>query len=81
MNIKLKTRKQMEKEIPLGELGWWYDVCPGKIIKNVREATKEDLNRCCGTKDKNPEDYFCEDIEGGSLINKKAVKEIIKPAH
>lgn len=78
MDIKLKTRKEMEKDIPRDKLGWWYDVCPGKVIKNVRQATQEDLDRCCVRKDAKPDDYFCEEfIEDGSLINKLAVSNLI----
>lgn len=73
MDIKLKTRKQMEKDIPVADLGWWYDVCPGLVIKNVRQAAQEDLDRCFGASSKEPKDYLVENFEGGSLINKKAV--------
>ena len=71
---KLKTRKEMERTIQRGLLGWWYDVCPGQTLE-VREATAEDLARC-SLRDRDsadPADYLCENIERGSLIHRHAV--------
>ena len=72
----------MKKDIPDNDLGWWYDVCPGKTIKNVRPATRIDLLRCFGTKDKDAKNYVCENKEDGSLINLKAIDFfILRDAH
>jgi hypothetical protein len=89
MDIKLKTRKEMERDIPRNELGWWYDVCPNRVIRNVRQATIDDMSGIVFNTDyldnlktinklPDPNGYFIEDMEGGSLINKKAVKYIIQ---
>lgn len=40
---KLKTRAQIDREIPRERQGWWRDVCPGKTLFNLRDATAEDL--------------------------------------
>lgn len=71
---KLKTRKQMEQDIPRNELGWWHDVCPGQTLE-LRDATAADLARCNlreGTS-RDPADYLCENFERGSLVSRKAV--------
>lgn len=85
---KLKSRKEIEADIPRGKWGWWHDVCPGETLE-LRTATEEDLKRCCGTKDKNPNDYLCEviknydsgeiELDSGSLILKEAIKHILMP--
>jgi hypothetical protein len=72
---KLKSRAQMERDIPRNELGWWHDVCPGETLK-LRDATAADLARCFlreGTS-RDPADYLCETFEGGCLVSRKAVK-------
>lgn len=72
---KLKTRREMERDIPRNELGWWHDVCPGQTLK-LRDATEADLARCFlreGTS-RNPADYLCETFEGGCLVSRRAVK-------
>lgn len=77
---KLKTRRQMDREIPRNRLGWWYDVCPGKTLTNLREATTDDLDRCfmrvAGSR--NPSDYLCENFEGGCLVSREAIA-MLKP--
>ena len=75
---KLKTRKQMERDIPRNELGWWHDVCPGQTLE-LRDATEADLARCHlreGTS-KDPADYLCETFENGSLVSRKAVAVLV----
>lgn len=72
---KLKTRREMERDIPRNELGWWHDVCPGQTLK-LRDATAADLARCHlreGTS-RDPADYLCEPFEGGCLVSRRAVK-------
>lgn len=73
-SAKLKTRAEMQRDIPRNELGWWHDVCPGQTLE-LRDATAEDLARCSlreGTS-RNPADYLCENIERGSLVSRKAI--------
>lgn len=73
-SAKLKTRKEMERTIQQGLLGWWYDVCPGQTLE-VRDATAADLARC-SLRDRdsaNPADYLCENFERGSLVHRDAV--------
>jgi len=72
---KLKTRKQMERDIPRDRLGWWYDVCPGQTLRNLRDATEGDLARCFlrDGSSKNPADYLCENFDGGCLVSHEAV--------
>lgn len=75
---KLKTRKQMEADIPRDRLGWWHDVCAGKTLRNLRAATKEDLQRCCMKEgsSRNPDDYLCENIPSGSLVSREAIAQL-----
>lgn len=77
MKVILKSRFEMNKEFKKDRynLGWWHDVCPGDELE-VRQATRADLARCKldDRSSKNPRDYYCEDFENGSLINKRAVK-------
>lgn len=74
---KLKTRQQMQRDIPRADLGWWHDVCPGQTLE-VRDATAEDLARCSlrEGRSRDPADYLCENIERGSLIHRKAVARL-----
>lgn len=75
---KIKTRKQMERDIPRERLGWWYDVSHGQTLKNLRAATEEDLARCFlreGSSN-NPADYLCEDFKGGCLVSHEAVAKL-----
>lgn len=74
---KLKTRKEMERDISRKDLGWWHDVCPGKTL-TLKEAQQKDLDRCIGTKDKNPSDYMVETFERGALVHKNAIKKMTK---
>ncbi|WP_432263386.1 hypothetical protein [Cupriavidus sp. TMH.W2] len=74
---KLKTRKEMERDIPPIALGWWHDVCPGETL-HLRDATSADLARCMlrdGTS-REPADYLCELPEDGSLVSKLAIKHL-----
>ena len=74
---KLKSRKQMEKEISRDKWGWWIDICPGKTLE-LREATQDDLNRCILDNFENPkpEQFMCEIPKRGSLVNKEAIEFI-----
>ncbi len=74
---KFKTRKQMES-IPSDMRGWWFNICPGATLTNLRDATDEDLDRCNvkDRKNKKKEDFLCENIEHGSVINKIAIKDL-----
>ena len=42
---KLKTRKQMDLEIPRERQGWWRDCCPGKTLPNLRENVEPTKHR------------------------------------
>jgi hypothetical protein len=72
---KLKTRAQIDREIPRERQGWWRDVCPGKTLFNLRDATAEDLARCIANEgsSRNPADYLCENLEHGWLVSREAV--------
>jgi len=72
---RLKTRKQIDVEIPRHLQGWWADVCPGKVLENLRDATAADLARCNLNElaSRDPADYLCEDIERGALISREAI--------
>lgn len=71
---KLKTRKEMQRDIPREDLGWWHDVCPGQTLE-LRDATPEDIARCNVRegRSRDPADYLCENIERGSLVHRDAV--------
>lgn len=79
---KIKSRKQLEKDIPRERWGWWIDVCPGKKLE-LRKATPEDLKRCGITDNRTHEDFMCEAIhhgffkhEKGSLVSKEAIEHV-----
>ncbi|MFM0226137.1 hypothetical protein [Paraburkholderia dipogonis] len=74
---KLKTRRQMEKDIPRHLLGWWHDVCPGQTL-TMRDATASDLARCIRNKEasSDPADYLCELPADGSLVSKAAIQHM-----
>ena len=74
----LKTRREMEKEIPRDQWGWWKDACPGQHLL-LRRATKEDLARCVLMEhhSRNSDDYMCELSPSGSLVHKVAIKHIV----
>jgi hypothetical protein len=73
--VKLKTRKEMERTIPRERWGWWIDVCPGERLV-LRDATAADLARCIRNPgDKRiPADFLCELPETGSLISVDAIE-------
>ncbi len=75
---KLKTRKQMDLEIPRERQGWWRDCCPGKTLPNLRDATAADVARCIINegRSRNPADYLCENIEHGRLVSREAVASL-----
>lgn len=71
---KIKSRDQIEAEIPRQLQGWWADVCPGEVLDNLRPATEDDLKRCCLNEgaSMDPNDYMCENFDRGSLVSKRA---------
>jgi hypothetical protein len=71
---KLKTRKEMDRTIQRGLLGWWHDVCPGQTLE-VRDATAADLARCSLREGSSmdPADYLCENFDRGSLVLREAI--------
>lgn len=72
---KIKSKKQIDAEIPRGQQGWWADVAAGQTLR-LRQATQADLDRCTlgGERSKNPADYMCETFTGGSLVSKAALE-------
>ena len=65
----------MMEDIPREQWGWWKDICPGRTLI-LREATKEDLERCI-LDDKashDNKDYMCELSRHGALVNKIAIE-------
>lgn len=73
--VTLKTREEIEAEIPRERQGWWADVCPGQTMI-LRDATAEDIARCTlneGTS-RDPKDYYCEPHDNGWLVSKAAIK-------
>lgn len=76
--VKLKTRKQMERTIQRERLGWWHDVCPGEKMV-LRDATASDLARCIRKEGdtRGPEAFLCELPANGSLISLDAIEHRI----
>lgn len=74
---KLKTREQIERDLPRADHGWWRDVCPGRTL-TLRDATQADLDRCYVPVERqhSPEDYLCENFEGGCLVLRTAVAKL-----
>ena len=72
---KIKSRKQIDREIPREKQGWWADVAAGQLIR-LREATQADLDRSVLNEahSKNPVHYMCETHTGGSLVSKMALE-------
>ncbi len=72
---KIKSRKQIDKEIPREQQGWWADVSAGQTLL-LRQAVQSDLDRCTlgGKRSKNPDDYMCETHTSGSLVSKIALE-------
>lgn len=75
----MKTRREMERDIPSHLLGWWHDCCHGKILK-LRQAIEADIIKAWIRTEgsRRPEDYMV--TEHGQLILKKAIKEIREAA-
>jgi hypothetical protein len=67
-------KRRIDREIPRENQGWWADVCPGKTLV-VRDATEADIARCIirEGRSRNPNDYVCEDFDGGCLIPHEAI--------
>ena len=76
-NCELKTRSEMERDIPTDLLGWWHDVCPGKTLK-LRQANASDIARCWlrSSASRNPADYMVELQDRGCLVYKPAIKKM-----
>lgn len=72
---KIKSRKQIDREIPREQQGWWADVAAGQKLL-LRQAVQSDLDRCTlgGKRSKNPADYMCETHTNGSLVSKVALE-------
>ena len=72
---KIKSRKQIDKEIPRDQQGWWADVAAGKKLL-LRPAVQADIDRCHlgPRRSKNPDDYMCETQTNGSLVSKIALE-------
>lgn len=72
---KIKSRKQIDREIPREQQGWWADVAAGQKLL-LRQAVQSDLDRCTlgGKRSRNPADYMCETHTGGSLVSKVALE-------
>ena len=72
---KIKSRKQIDKEIPRDQQGWWADVAAGQKML-LRPAVQADIDRCHlgPLRSKNPDDYMCETQTDGSLVYKIALE-------
>ena len=72
---KIKSKKQIDKEIPREQQGWWADVAAGQKLL-LRQAVQSDLDRCTlgGKRSMNPADYMCETQTNGSLVSKVALE-------
>lgn len=72
---KIKSRKQIDKEIPREQQGWWADVAAGQKLL-LRQAVQSDIDRCTlgGKRSRNPDDYMCETQTNGSLVSKIALE-------
>lgn len=72
---KIKSRKQIDREIPREQQGWWADVAAGQKLL-LRQAVQSDLDRCTlgGKRSRNPADYMCETHTNGSLVSKVALE-------
>lgn len=72
---KIKSRKQIDREIPRELQGWWADVAAGQKLL-LRQAAQSDLDRCTlgGKRSRNPADYMCETQTNGSLVSKVALE-------
>lgn len=71
---KIKSRKQIYKEIPKDQQGWWVVAAGQKLL--LRPAVQADIDRChlSGCRSKNPDDYMCETQTDGSLVSKIALE-------
>ena len=70
---KIKSRKQIGKEIPREQQGWWADVAAGQKLL-LRQAVQSDIDRCTlgGKRSRNPDDYMCETQTHAPLVPKVA---------
>lgn len=72
---KIKSRSQINKEIPREKQGWWADISAGQKLL-LRQAVQADLDRCSlnDAHSKDPADYMCETQTNGSLVSKIALE-------
>ena len=72
---KIKSRSQINREIPREKQGWWADVSAGQKLL-LRQAVQADIDRCSlnAAHSKNPADYMCETHTNGSLVSKIALE-------
>jgi hypothetical protein len=73
---RVKTRKQIDVEIPRHLQGWWADVAAGRVVENLRDATENDLARVSRNPlaSSDPKDYLAETMEYGGIIPRAAVQ-------
>lgn len=74
---QIKSREDIERDIPRNLQGWWADVCPGDVL-TVRDATQNDLDRCIlnDGRSRDPADYVCEAIERGAIVPRFAIQNL-----
>ena len=72
---KIKSKAQINKEIPREKQGWWADVAPSSLIR-LRQATQADIDRCTlnDAHSKDPAEYMCETFKNGALVSKIALE-------
>lgn len=72
---KIKSLKQINKEIPRERQGWWADISAGQKLL-LRHAVQSDIDRCTlnNAHSKDPADYMCETFTNGSLVHKNAIE-------
>jgi hypothetical protein len=74
---RFKSRIRMEQDIPAQQLGWWH-LSAGMTLRNLRDATAEDLDRCFLREGSStdPADYLCENFRGGGVLPRLAVARL-----
>lgn len=74
---RIKTRREIEIQIPRERWGWWKDTWAGQAMV-LRDATPDDIARCplSVARDSDPADYMCEIVTGGGLVAREAIARI-----